>query len=478
MRYRDAYNYLTSFTDFERVPGLHADIENDGLERVRLLLRLLGRPQRGFKSIIVAGTNGKGSVAAMLDAVLRQAGYNTGLFTSPHLHTYRERIRVGGEMITTEDVVRLVDKMRPVVERIGFLEDPTLMPTTYELTAALAFLYFQERKVDIAVLEVGLGGRLDAVNVCDPLVSVITSISLDHTQVLGKTVGQIAYEKAGIIKQKGHVVTAPQEPQAMGQINMVAAERQAQVSVVGREIYISTDQLPEIVFDDGGVPLYQVFNVRSEADGEMPRTKMRLTTPLFGSHQQVNATVALATLRLLAKLGFAVEPEAIVEGLLKVQWPGRLEVVHRRSPIVVVDGAHNVDSMAKLNQAMAELFHMRRIIVVLGVSQDKDIAGIVQELCAGANSFLGLAIERVIVTRSRHPRAADPHIVAQEVTAQGVAVEEYGELSSALARAEELAQAGSPDESAGSLVLVTGSLFVVAQAREYYGLAPDLSEES
>lgn len=477
MRYRDAYNYINSFTNFEQVPGLDADIENDGLERVRLLMRLLGRPQRGFNSIVVAGTKGKGSVSAMLDSVLRQAGHNIGLFTSPHLHTYRERIRVNGEMISTADVVRLVGKLKPVVERISFLEEPSLMPTTYELTVALAFLYFQEKEVDIAVLEVGLGGRLDAVNICDPLVSVITSISLDHTQVLGDTIGEIAYEKAGIIKQNGYVVTAPQVPEAMNQINAVSSERNAQVSVVGREIYISTDHLPEIVFDDKGVPTYQSFNVRFESDGETPGMKMRIKTPLLGSHQQVNATVVLSVLRILVKLGVPVAREAVIEGLLKVQWPGRLEVVHR-NPTVIVDGAHNTDSMSKLNQAMSELFHRQRIVVVLGISQDKDIEGIVQELCAGANSFLGLAIERVIVTKSAHPRAADPQEVASHLVNQRVAVELHEDVPSALARAEAIADGLGSGEYGSPIVLVTGSLFVVAEAREHYGRSPDLSEES
>lgn len=477
MQYKDAYNYINSFTDFERIPGLNASIENDGLERVQLLMRLLGRPQRSFRSIIVAGTKGKGSVSAMLDSVLRQAGHKTALFTSPHLHTYRERIRIDGEMISTDDVVRLVNKIRPVVERISFLEEPTLMPTTYELTVALAFLFFQERGIDIAVLEVGLGGRLDAVNVCDPLVSVITSISLDHTQVLGETIGEIASEKAGIIKQNGHVVTAPQVPEAMNQINKVAAEHNAKVSVVGRDIYISTDHLPEIVFDDAGVPLYQAFNVRSESEGGTPGIRMRLKMPLLGSHQQVNATVALSVLRLLVQLGIEVEEKAVVEGLLNVQWPGRLEVVHR-SPIVIVDAAHNTDSMSKLNQALAELFHRQRIIVVLGVSSDKDIAGIVQELCVGANSFLGLAIERVIVTKSEHPRAAEPDEVAQHVEKQGVTVEIRENVAEALQQAEAVAATLGSTEYGGPVVVVTGSLFIVAEARAYYGLAPDLSEES
>jgi dihydrofolate synthase/folylpolyglutamate synthase len=477
MRYIDAYNYINSFTNYEVVPGLHRDTEFDGLERVRLLLRLLGRPHNGLRSIVVAGTKGKGSVAAMLDSVLRQAGHSVGLFTSPHLHSYRERIRVNGEMIGTEDVVRLVTTMMPVLERIGWLEDPTLLPTTYEITAAMAFLYFQERNVDLAVLEVGLGGRLDAVNVVDPLVSVITSISLDHTQVLGNTVAKIAREKAGIIKQDGLVVSAPQVPDAMNVINEVAERRNAQVAVVGREVYISTDHLPEIVFDDDMVPLYQAFNVRFDADEDSRRTRMRIKTPLLGSHQQVNTAVALTTLRLLVQMGLSVQREAVVEGLLQVQWPGRLEVVHR-SPIVLADGAHNVDSMTKLNQAMGELFHRQRLVVVLGTSSDKDIAGMVEELANWAGSILGLMIEHVIATKSRHPRAASPTEIAQHADLKGLKTEVIEDPAAAFTRAEEVAVSLGPTSYGPPIVLITGSLFIVAEAREHYGLAPDLSEET
>ncbi|MDQ3930776.1 MAG: Mur ligase family protein, partial [Chloroflexota bacterium] len=389
----------------------------------------------------------------------------------------RERIRVNGEMISPDDVVRLVTRLRPVIERISWLEDPTLMPTTYEITTALAFLYFQEKKIDVAVLEVGLGGRLDAVNVIeDPLVSVITSISLDHTQVLGDTIPQIAREKAGIIKQDGLVVSAPQVPEAMEVINEVAANKNAQVAVVGREVFISTDHLPEIVFDDDMVPLYQAFNVRFGADEDTRRNRMRVKTPLLGSHQQVNTAIALTVLRLLVQMGVNVQREAVVEGLLRVDWPGRLEVVHR-NPIVIVDGAHNVDSMTKLNQAMGELFHRQRLVLVFGTSSDKDIAGMIEELGNWAGSILGLMIEYVIATKSHHPRAADPRLIAEQAELRGLKEEVVDEPAEAFRRAEEKALALGPNTYGPPIVLVTGSLFLVAEAREHYGLAPDLSEE-
>src|SRR5215203_2532278 len=360
MNYQEAFNYINSFTNYEKTPGLRDSLNDDGLERVRLLLRLVGRPQNSFESVVVAGTKGKGSVAAMLESVLREAGYNTGLLTSPHLHTFRERIRVGGAMIYPTDMARITASLVPVVERIRGLGDPSLVPTTYELATAIAFLYFQERGVQYAVLEVGLGGRLDATNVVTPLVSVITSISMDHMEVLGDTLAKIAAEKAGIIKQNGRVISAPQLDEAMQVISDVVNSQNAKVTVIGREVYVGTGHLPEVISDDTGVPIYQSFTVSFEDEWGAPAGKLRIKLPLLGNHQQVNAAVALAALQVLKEKGTNVTGDAILNGMMNVQWPGRLEVVHK-DPIVVVDGAHNVESIAKLGQAVADLFPKQQV---------------------------------------------------------------------------------------------------------------------
>src|SRR3954454_18991376 len=264
MKYRDAYEYLNSFTDFEKLPGINYAVNMEGLTRVDLLMRLLGNPHTSFRSVVIAGTKGKGSVAAMVESVLREAGYVTGLYTSPHLHTFRERIRVGGEMIGPTEMGRLVEELRGAVEKIKALDEPTLVPSTYELATALAFLYFREEGVQLAVLEVGLGGRLDAVNIVKPLVSVITPISLDHMQVLGDTIELIAEEKAGIIKTGGEVIMAVQPEGAANVIRRVAAARRAHVSQVGQAVYVSTHHLPEVVSDERGIPVYQAFSLASE----------------------------------------------------------------------------------------------------------------------------------------------------------------------------------------------------------------------
>jgi dihydrofolate synthase/folylpolyglutamate synthase len=483
MRYREAFSYINSFTNYEREPGMGQDLGLDGLERVRLLMRLLGRPQNSFRSIVIAGTKGKGSVAAMIDSVLREAGHNTGFFTSPHLHTFRERIRFNGAMISPEDMARIVDRIQPIVERIRSLGDHTLLPTTYELAVAIAFLYFEECGVEVTVLEVGLGGRLDAVNIVDPVVSVITSISLDHMSILGDTVAAIAQEKAGIIKQGGRVISAPQSTEAMRVLSSVAAEKHATLTVVGAEVYVGTGHLPEVLLDEEGIPIYQVFTVGFEAEGRTPANKMRIKLPLLGNHQQINAAVALAALRTLPDVrvsdvsqgGIAISREAIFRGFANVQWPGRLEIVHR-DPTVIVDGAHNVESMSKLNQAISDLFHGHKAIVVLGISRDKDVEGIVGEIGNWLDSMVEATVERVIITRSRHPRAADPREVAHYAVSRGLTVEIRDTVPKALARASTIAKNISPG-NAEPVILVTGSLFVVAEAREHYGLAPDLSEE-
>lgn len=476
MNYKEAYNYINSFTNYEQVPGINVDPGLEGLRRVRLLMRLLKQPHKEFKSVLVAGTKGKGSVAAMIDSVLRQAGHKTGLYTSPHLHTFRERIRVGGELISPGDMARIVETLQPAVDKIRDLGDPQLVPTTYELATAIAFLYFREMGVEIAVLEVGLGGRLDATNIVEPLVSIINSISLDHTEILGDTLAAIAGEKAGIIKPGGKVISAPQHPEAMAVIENTAREQGAQLAVVGREVYISTDHLPEVVADEEGVPAYQAFTVAFEPDINKTPVRLRLKLPLLGNHQQLNAAIAVAALGVLAGAGIDIDTGAIIRGFDWVEWPGRLEIVSR-NPVVIVDGAHNVDSIEKLNVAISELFHRQKIILVLGISKGHDAEGIVQEISAWSDGGVGSMLDRVIVTHSQHPRACDPMEIANYALRRGLTVEIRESVGEALKRAESVAGTLTRGESAPPVILVTGSLFVVAEAREHYGLALDLSEE-
>ena len=433
LTYQQALDYIYSFVDYEKkVADRYAPARFD-LGRMERLLALLGDPHRRYPSVHIAGTKGKGSTAAMIASILGTAGYRAGLYTSPHLHTYRERIRVNDRLISEEEVVALVEQLRPLVDQIEGI-------TTFEITTALGFLYLAQQGVDVAVLEVGLGGRLDATNVVRPRVAIITSLSLDHTALLGETVAQIAREKAGIIKEGVPVVSAPQPPEALSVIEEVCRERGAPLTLVGRDW---TWQAREASLEG------QKFTVRG------PRSEVRsLWIPLLGRHELINATVAVATIHLLQEQGVVVPPEAVAEGLRRVRWPGRLEILNRR-PLLVVDGAHNADSARRLAEALGEYFAYRRLILVFGASADKDIVGMLRELMPRAGAL--------ILTQARHPRAADPKWLREQALACGAnppgEVVVVTPVAAALERA--LALAGKDD-----LICFTGSLFVVAEARE------------
>ena len=430
--YQRAMNYILSFADYERMSRSAVVFD---LGRVEELLRRLGEPHKAARSVHIAGTKGKGSVAAMISSVLTAAGYKTGLYTSPHIRSMRERIKVNGDMIAEKEVVALVDKLKPEVEIVnregGFGE-----LTTFEILTALAFAYFKMRQVDFQVLEVGLGGRLDATNVTAPEVCVITSVSLDHTEVLGDTVDKIAAEKAGIIKPKSIVVSAPQPLEVAAVIERVCDEKEAKLIKVGEDVLWIRR-----TFDSSG----QSFRVK----GRMAECDLFL--PLIGEFQLENAAVSVATLEVLVDKGAGIPPDSISEGLARVEWPGRLQVL-RREPLLVVDGAHNAYSARKLGQALRGYFGFDRLILVVGASGDKDIAGMVRELAYFADT--------VIVTRSYHPRAVEASRIGVEFSSCGVAPHVEHDVPSAIELALKLA--GPRD-----LVCVTGSIFVVSEAMEY-----------
>lgn len=431
MNYRQALDYIYSFTDYEKLKGYRYTPQDFSLERVERLLALLGNPHREFPSVHIAGTKGKGSTAAMIESILRAAGYRTGLYTSPHLHTFRERIRVNGQLIAEEEVAIGVERLRPLVEQVGGL-------TTFEIITALGFHVFSQEKIDIAVVEVGLGGRLDATNVVTPLVSVITSLSFDHTYLLGSTLASIAREKAGIIKPRIPTISAPQKPEAIAVIEARCQEQKAPLILVGRDWVWQ----PLAADTDG-----QRFRV---ARLNPPGLHYELWIPLLGRHQLINATVALAAVDQLRQQGLAVPDEAVAEGLRRVSWPGRLEVL-QRAPFFVVDGAHNVDSATRLAEGLRELFSWERFTLIFGVSSDKDAPGMLRQL-------LPLADE-VIFTRAHHPRAAPPEELVEVAMSLGHRGTPVSSVKEAVQ--EALAEARPED-----LICATGSLFLVAEARE------------
>lgn len=437
MNYREAVRYLLSFADFER-SGRFQD--RPDLAPLLTLLSRLGDPHLGRRTLHIAGSKGKGSVAAMAEAVLREAGYVTGLFTSPHLHSYRERIRIDGDPISEDGVVRLTRVVKRAVERNpGETKERSLV--TFDLFTSLAFLAFRETDAGVQVLEAGLGGRLDSTNVFETKdVACITPISLEHTQVLGDTAEQIAREKADIITSGCTAVMAPQPFQEAARVIRERAE-----SVGARLIDVERDYRWQVMSHDLR---------RQDIVVEWPGGRTRARLRLLGAHQVENAATTIACIEALREHGAAIPDMAIADGLASVRWPGRLEVL-REMPLVIADGAHNRESARRLREALSGTFAAKDVTFIAGTSLDKDVAGLADELAPAA--------KRVLAVRADHPRAMPKEAVADAFRRAGVECEVVDNVAGALVQA--LAEAGS-----SGVICLTGSLFVVAEAREYLGL--------
>ncbi len=438
LSYQQALDFIFDYVDYEKQARFTYDAATLDLSRMKRLLALLGEPHRRFRSVHIAGTKGKGSTAAMSEAILRAAGFRTGLYTSPHLHTFRERIRVDGQLLSREEVVTLVEQCRPAIEAVEGI-------TTFEIITALGFLHFAQQEVEWAVLETGLGGRLDATNVVLPEITAITTLSLDHTYLLGDTLALIAGEKAGIIKPGVPLVCAPQATEAMQVVEAVCRERQAELILVGRDW-----NWERVTADVTG----QTLDVRGQTGGQHPPVAHeKLRIPFLGQHQLLNATMAVALMATLRRRGIEIPDSAVREGLAQTRWPGRLETLQHH-PLVVVDSAHNPDSVAKLAAALGEWFPHERMALVFGASEDKDTQTMLKTL-------LPLS-DYVITTRARHPRATDPHQLAQ----QAASLLKAGQLltvSKTVAGAVEQSLAWAMPRD---LVCATGSIFVVGEVRE------------
>jgi dihydrofolate synthase/folylpolyglutamate synthase len=431
--FQQALDFIYSFIDYERQRDPRVKTTWD-LRRVEALLGRLGNPHLKSKAVHIAGSKGKGSVAAMTASVLTKVGYKTGLFISPHLHFYNERIRVNDKLISNDEIVELVARIKPEVEAVN-REATYGKLTTFEVTTALGFSYFAQKKVDFQVIEVGLGGRLDATNVVHPEVCTITPISYEHTDILGNTLREIATEKAGIIKQESIVVSSPQADEADAAIASACRKQGAKLIRVGRDVTYKS-----LRFDDTKQSL--IVNGRLG--------NYELTIPLLGQYQLGNAATAVAALEVLIEKGSKIPLKRIIQGMKAVNWEGRLQVLNRH-PLVVADGAHNRDSAQKLRQALEQYFKFDNAILIIGMSSDKDLAGIVEELAP--------AFKKVIVTRSIHPRAMATAPIIDEFKKHGIEAQQTDDISIALPLA--LSLAGEND-----MICVTGSLFVVAGAIE------------
>jgi len=448
--YKKAIQYLYSLEKY----GIRL-----GLKRIKTFLKSLGNPQDRLNLIHVAGTNGKGSTCALIESVLIRAGYKVGLYTSPHLVRFNERIRINGKEITDKKVAELVEriKYRSQKSEVRSQQNSKLSsPTFFEFTTAMAFLYFAEKKVDIAVMEVGLGGRLDATNVGSPIVSIITNIERDHEAILGSRITDIAFEKAGIIKRDGILISAEEKSAALKVLASECRRKRAAFYRLNKDFLIDDSQ------KSGGI----TFSFKGRR-----RVFKDLKTNLLGRHQLLNCACALEALEVLEEDGYDIKESAVRKGLKNIVWPGRLEIVSKR-PLIVLDCAHNPAGAAVLKHALQREFNYKRLFLILGIMADKDIKGIISTLAPIADT--------VILTRPKTERAASLEMLYKEImdlriTNYELRMKDSNRKSKILNRklkimliedVQEACRTAISMSKAGDMLCITGSIFTVGEARE------------
>ena len=430
------------------------------LAHMRVLLEALDHPERRFPGVLIAGTNGKGSTAATLAAILEASGLRTGLYTSPNLIRINERIRIHDQEIGDHEFALLHDVVDRTAERLVSEGDLPWHPSFFEMLTAIAFEYFAQRKVEIAVLEVGMGGRLDATNVIEPRVSVITDISLDHQKYLGNTVAEIAREKAGIIRPGGVVVTLPQQPQANDVIGNTILDLGAQaVSAVPYVPPVSPGSGRYLVAAERGHGRESIFRPAyvSRYPLQVMGKQIQVETPLVGRHQLRNVALAIAAAEELGKQGFPVTADSIERGIPRTHWPGRFQVIPANAgwPERILDVAHNPAGAWSLRSTLSAVYEDRPLTMVFGAMRDKAIGEIAEILFPLA--------ERVIATQADSPRSATAQEIREAAVRTATEIEDAPEVSSALERARALA---GPQ----GLVVVTGSIYIVGEAMRALGV--------
>ncbi len=433
--YRAALNFLNSATDYEKQSRFGYNQTNFNLSRMGRLLAGVGNPHKKLRSVHIAGSKGKGSTAAMLAQMLQNCGYAVGLFTSPHLTDLRERITVNGRMITETEMTRVIRRIVPVVRRLK-----SDSPTFFEILTAAAFLQFVTKDVEIAVVETGLGGRLDSTNVLRPEVCAITSISYDHTAQLGSTLARIAEEKAGIFKAGVPAISAPQPTEVKSVLRRVAARSGAPLRFTGEDIEFS----------------YRFESSRAVG----PHTRVCLTTPtsrfehlhvpLLGEHQAINCGVALGLIDALKVRGWESDDQKAIEGLGQVRLAGRMEMLGA-DPRILVDGAHNAASVDALMRAIGQNIPYDSMVVIFGCQADKDIDGMIDQVQLGA--------DKAIFTHTESPRSADPHELAARYVGRS------GKMAQVAEHLEEALQIASSAVTREDLICITGSFYLVGKAK-------------
>jgi len=445
MNYKDTIEYIDSFINFEKIPR-YQYASSFRLERMIAFLDELGNPHKGLNVIHVAGSKGKGSTCAIAAYILKEAGYKVGLYTSPHLMDSRERIRILNEgcgennfegMIKEEEINELIEEIGPVAEKFREHEEFGKI-SFFEVLTACAFLYFKQQRVDAAILETGMGGRLDATNVTASLVCGITNISLEHTDKLGDTLAKIAHEKAGIIKDESFVISASQEKETQDTIRKACKEKNAKLHEIGKDIKYSI-----LRSDESG----QIFNL--ETPGHSYKS---LELNLIGAHQIENASVSIGMIEAI-KEKFDIKENNIRDGLKKATWPGRLQII-RKNPNIVLDGAQNPASTSALISSIKRIFKYKELICVFGISSDKDIKGVIR--------ILDAASDIIVLTEAKdNPRAENVSKLKEYFQSSRPGIQEIKDVDEALGKAMEIADHED-------LILVTGSLFVVGNALNYF----------
>lgn len=438
--YEQAMQYLFDKTDYEKQSRLRYNVTTFDLDRMNDLLKGIGNPHTKIKSVHIAGTKGKGSTATMLARMLEANSYKVGLYTSPHVLTLHERISISGTLITRKELLDLMNRMQPVIEKLLKKNNG---PTFFEIITAAAFLYFADKQVDLAVIETGLGGRLDSTNVLMPELVGITPISIDHQNLLGSTLDAIAGEKAGVIKKGIPVVTVQQDPSAMRILKKHATALKAPMTVTGKD---------------------NDFSYRFESSREHgPHTRICLTTassrfehlrvPLPGEHQAINCGLALAMLDGLKGKGYTIDDQKAISGLSNVRMEGRMEMIHQ-DPRILVDAAHNAASIRALVQAIGQHVPYDSLIIIFGCNSDKDVRGMLTELQFGA--------DKVIFTRSNSPKAVFPSDLAEMYS------EICGKMCQTALTLKEAIRLAESAVSREDLICVTGSFYLVGQAKLLY----------
>ncbi|TLD40891.1 MAG: Dihydrofolate synthase [Candidatus Jettenia ecosi] len=494
--YEEAQAFLYKAIDYEKLISYQYNASTFNLDRMVRMLEYVRNPHRAFPSVHITGTKGKGSTSIMIATLLEHAGLKTGLFTSPHLVDLKERIQIDHQNISEDDFTDNLNELRPYIQHL--LEtSPSASPTFFEILTAVCMLYFKKKHIDMAVLEVGLGGRLDSTNVVIPQVSIITNIGFDHTAILGNTLSSIAYEKAGIIKQGVPVISAVEDPEALAVIEKVCKEKGATLYLLGRDIWIeeirgvdgngiafykhsqsSMNNPPRSPFRKGGRFVSSLFNkgevntfdkggVAKEVRGVVCKIKTWRRTydsiflPLIGTHQAKNCALALGALEILQDQGgVSITDETIRDALMQMHCPARIEIIGK-DPLIILDYAHTVDSMRFLKNTLLENFKYNKLLLILGLAQDKDLDNILQEIVTVS--------DLIMVTKSKNPRAALPQELYQRVERLcGKQAKIFHTTQDAIVAAKQIA-------SQDDLICITGSAYVAGEAMQVLKATTDFS---